>query len=201
MSTDADMKTTRTYTMANRARSVEETRRRILQANFELHTEQHGATIALDDVADRAGVSVQTVLRHFGSRDGLLQATAEHARAEVTEERHAPIGDVEVAVRVLLDHYELRGPATLMLLAQEAEDDGIRSITEDGRKLHRSWVGEVFAPFLERLPSDDREELQDLLVVATDLYTWKLLRQDRGLSRERTERRIIHLLGALLGTA
>jgi AcrR family transcriptional regulator len=193
------MKSTRPYTMDNRARSVEETRRRILRATFELHTEQHTARIALDDVADRAGVSVQTVLRHFGSRDGLLRETAEHARSQVSEERQAPVGDVAVAVRVLLDHYELRGAATLMLLAQEAEDDVIRSVTDDGRRLHRSWVAEVFAPYLDPLSDDDREELWDLLVVATDVYTWKLLRHDRGLSRDRTEQRLLHLLGALLG--
>lgn len=193
------MKTTRSYTMANRARSVEQTRRRILQAAFELHTEQHSATISLDGVAGRAGVSVQTVLRHFGNRDGLLRATADHARAQVTDERQAPVGDVEVAVRVLVDHYELRGAATLMLLAQESEDAVIRSITDDGREVHRSWVGEVFAPFLDPLPDDDREALHDLLVVATDIYTWKLLRQDRGLSRHGTEQRMRRLLGSLLG--
>ncbi len=194
-----DMKATRTYTMKGRARSVEETRRRILQAAFELHTEQLAARIALDAVAERAGVSVQTVLRHFGSRDGLLRATAEHGRAQVAEERRAPVGDVAAAVRVLLDHYELRGPGVLMLLAQETDDDVIRSITDDGRRLHHAWVAEVFAPFLDPLPTDDRAALLDLLVVATDVYTWKLLRQDRGLSRDRTEQRIRRMLGALLG--
>lgn len=193
------MKSTRSYTMDSRARSVEETRRRILQATFELHTEQHTATIALDRVAERAGVSVQTILRHFGTRDGLLRATAEHGRRQVAEERRAPVGDLPVAVRVLLDHYELRGAATLMLLAQEGEDEVIRSITDDGRRLHRTWVEEVFAPFLDPLPPDDRETLLDLLVVATDVSTWKLLRLDRGLSRDRTEQRLHHLLGALLG--
>ena len=49
--------------------------------------------LTLEDVADRARVSRQTVYRHFGSRDGLLrdvvlreeQRLAEHARAAVAE--------------------------------------------------------------------------------------------------------------------
>ena len=187
--------------MTLRAQGVEDTRRRILQAAFDLHTEKHAATIALDDVAERARVSVQTVLRHFGSRDGLLQATAEHARQEVAEERRATPGDTAAAVRAVLDHYERRGAATLMLLAQETDDPVIRGITDQGRALHRRWVQEVFGPQLGALEDDERASTEDLLVVATDLYTWKLLRHDRGLGRAEVEQRMNHLLSALLGTS
>ncbi len=69
-------------------------------------------------------------------------------------------------------------------------------ITERGKALHRAWVEEVFAPDLAGAP--DPEELTDLLVVATDVYTWKLLRRDRGLGRDRTERRMRHLVTRLL---
>jgi AcrR family transcriptional regulator len=75
------MKTTRTYTMTSRARGVAETRRRVLDATVDLHGERLAADISLDDIAERAGVSVQTVLRHFGSRSGLVEAAFAHARA------------------------------------------------------------------------------------------------------------------------
>ena len=65
--------------MTSRARAVEETRRRILDASVDLHGERLVADISLDDIAERAGVSVQTVLRHFGSRAGLVEAAVEHA--------------------------------------------------------------------------------------------------------------------------
>jgi hypothetical protein len=57
-------------------------------------------------------------------------------------------------------------------------------------------VQEVFAPYVAG--ADDPEELTDLLVVATDVYTWKLLRRDRGLGRDRTERRMRHLVDRIL---
>ena len=123
------MKSTRSYTMTSRARAVEETRRRILDASVDLHGERLVADISLDDIAERAGVSVQTVLRHFGSRAGLVEASVEHARAEVEAERRAPVGDVAAAVRVIVDHYELRGDGVLVMLAQESHQELMARVT------------------------------------------------------------------------
>jgi AcrR family transcriptional regulator len=190
------MNTTRTYTMTARARAVEETRGRIIDACVALHGERPVTEIGLDDIAGRAGVSVQTVLRHFGSRAGLEEASFERAQQAVADERRTPVGDVAAAVHVIVDHYERRGDMALLMLAQETHQDLMARITEQGKALHRTWVGEVFAPFLAR--ADDAEVLTDLLVVATDVYTWKLLRRDRGLSRDRTESRIRRLVDALL---
>lgn len=186
---------TRTYTMTARARSVEQTRTRILDATVALHLERLAAEISLGHIADRAGVSVQTVLRHFGTRDDLVEAALDHARTTTVEERRTPVGDVREAVRVLVDHYEARGDGVIVLLAQERTDQLARRITEQGRALHRAWVEEVFAPFLDR---PDHDALVDLLVVATDVYAWKLLRRDRGLSRDSTEARTTRLVSSVL---
>lgn len=195
------MNTTRTYTMTARAQGVQQTRERILDACVALHGERPVTDIGLDDIAGRAGVSVQTVLRHFGSRAGLEEASFEWAQQAVTEERRTPVGDAAAAVRVIVDHYEQRGDQVLLMLGQEATQELMARITERGRGLHRAWVEEVFAPFLAAVDGDaDRDELTDLLVVATDVYAWKLLRRDRGLGRERTEQRIRHLVDALLAT-
>ena len=67
---------TRTYRMTSRARAVEETRERVLEAAIDLHTERLSSDISLADIAGAAGVSVQTLLRHFGSREALLEAVA-----------------------------------------------------------------------------------------------------------------------------
>jgi AcrR family transcriptional regulator len=192
------MKTTRRYVMRARADAAEQTRLRILRAAVDLSMEKLSLEIVLSDVAERAGVSVQTVLRHFGSRDGLFDAAAAFARAEVVEQRAAPAGDVDACVRVLLDHYERHGELTLRMLAQELWDERVRRIVEQGRQLHRQWVLEVFAPQLGERPPDAREALTDLLVVATDVYTWALLHRDRGLDRARTEHRIGSMIAALL---
>lgn len=187
------MNTKRSYTMGARARAVEETRRRVVAALFELAHERLFTDISLDDVAGVAGVSVQTILRQFGSRAGLIEAMIAHGKDAIAEERRTPVGDVESAVRVLVDHYERRGNSTLLMLAQESSHPQIAEITRFGRVAHREWVEQVFAPYISGDP-----ELVNLLVVATDLYTWKLLRQDRRLSRARTEQHVTRLIRALL---
>ncbi|WBB70085.1 TetR/AcrR family transcriptional regulator [Micromonospora sp. WMMD812] len=192
------MKSKRQYVMRARADATAQTRQRILQAVFDLHEEKLSVDIALDDVASRAGVSVQTVLRHFGSRDNLIEATTEFANELIVQERRAPAGDLRAAVRAIFDHYELRGDSALMLLAQEFTEPRARRITDNGRKVHREWVKEVFAPQLDQCSATDAEARTDLLVVATDVYTWKLLRRDRGLSRRRAEQRVRQLIDAVL---
>ena len=82
----------------------------------------------------------------------------------------------------------------LLMLAQEGHDEVARRATDRGKALHRTWVREAFAP------ATDDEALLDLLVVATDVYTWKLLRLDRGHSRATTHQRMRELVQALLDT-
>ena len=190
------MNTKRSYTMGARARAVEETRRRVMAALFELSMARLFTDISLDDVAGVAGVSVQTILRQFGSRAGLIEAMIAHGKDAIAEERRTPVGDVESAVRVLVDHYERRGNSTLLMLAQESSHPQIAEITRLGRVTHREWVEQVFAPYISGDP-----ELVNLLVVATDLYTWKLLRIDRGYSRARTEQLMHRMATSLLEDA
>ncbi|HEY2193983.1 MAG TPA: TetR/AcrR family transcriptional regulator [Actinomycetospora sp.] len=191
------MKTTRTYTMGARAEAAEATRLAILDALVGLAGERMFSDIGLDDVATRAGVSVQTVLRRFTTRANLLEEGYQYAREQVFEERRAPVGDVPGAMQVLAEHYERRGRASVLFLAQEDREPLAARITTEGRALHRAWVEEVFGPFLPG-PPGERAEVVDLLVVACDVYTWKLLRLDRALSRDRTTRRMERLVRTIL---
>lgn len=195
------MKTTRTYNQTSRAAAAEETRQRILRAAFTLQAERLTSEISLDDVAGRAGVSVQTILRRFGSRDGLIEQSVTFVNDEIADERRTPVGDVPAAIQVLLDHYETRGDFALLMLAQESSYEHVRQMSEAGKGTHRAWVAEVFDPYLEGLSPAAKEEFVDLLVVATDVYTWKLMRRDRGHSRSLTERRMNTLVTALLSAA
>lgn len=195
------MKTKRTYTMASRAKAAEETRLRILRAAFDLQSQSLASDIGLAAVAQAAGVSVQTILRRFGSRDRLFDEAIRYANETVAEERRAPVGDVVGALHVIVEHYERRGDFALMMLAQETTYDHVRRMSDAGKATHRAWVEEVFSPQLASLTSTQRVETTDLLVVATDVYAWKLLRRDRGLSRAQTEQRLNTLVTAILTAA
>lgn len=184
--------------MKARAAAQQETIEHILRAGSALLWEKLSPEITLADVAERAGVSVQTILRHFGTREHLLAAAEDFLRAEIRAERDAPAGNISAAVRVIFDHYELRGDAVLRMLAQEYWNEHIRAINDSGRAMHREWVRAVFAPQLAAIAESERPACVDLLVVATDAYTWKLLRRDRGLTRVEAEARVRRLIAAIL---
>lgn len=151
------------------------------------------AAVTLEDVAADAGTSVQTLLRHFGSRQGLFDACQEYASQMVTEERRVEPGDTAAAVRTVVDHYEKRGDSVLLMLAQEETDPAaVAELLKGGKALHRQWAVDTFAPLATS------EAAIDLLVVATDVYTWKLLRRDRGHSRRETEDLMRRLVDAIV---
>jgi AcrR family transcriptional regulator len=64
----------RSYVQSKRAEAAEETRRRIVQATFDLHGEQGIAATSMKQIAERAGVSVGTVYHHFPSYDDAITA-------------------------------------------------------------------------------------------------------------------------------
>ncbi|MBX3098916.1 MAG: TetR/AcrR family transcriptional regulator [Salinibacterium sp.] len=189
----------RTYSMTLRGAGAHDTRRSILSAAFALVGEKATVEIILAEVAARAGVTVKTILRHFGSREGLFDAVTEFAIAEVAEEREAPVGDIPRAIQVIVDHYEKRGDWVIRMLAQELSDDRIHAVVEYGRTVHQTWVTTTFAPQLARVPASDRDAAVDGLIVALDVYAWKLLRRDRGLDRDQCEQRMRMLVEGALG--
>jgi AcrR family transcriptional regulator len=174
-----DMKS-RKYDMSGRQQAKCETRGAIVQAAIDTFMAERSFAITLPAVAERAGVTVKTVLRHFGSRDALIEAAWSRAFDDVMAERVPPPGDPEAALKVLIAHYERRGDVVLAMLADESDPRAAR-MNNAGQLGHREWVEDVFA---DRLPERTaaRARLIDVLVVATDVYAWKLLRIDRGLS-------------------
>ncbi len=192
------MKNTRQYVMRSRAEQVVHTRQRILQATLSLAFERPIVGIALPEVAEQADVSVQTILRQFGSRESLFDATEGFAEREVLAERETQPGDINHALDTIVKHYELRGDGVLLLLGQESWEPRAARITASGRQLHRDWVERAFTPLLPTEDIDERETLIDLLVVATDVFTWKLLRRDRGHSPAETVARMKRLVDAIL---
>lgn len=62
--------------------SVQETRRRIVQATAELHEEVGPADTTITAIADRAGVQRLTVYRHFPEEEALIDACSSHWRED-----------------------------------------------------------------------------------------------------------------------
>lgn len=188
----------RPYQMRARAKTTEATRVRILDAAETTIEELPFDEITLAAVAARADVSVQTVLRHFETRDKLLMASLLHAGSKIPPERQAvPVGDLEEIVDVLTHHYEQFGDRILRLLAQEDREPTARQLTDLGRAFHLEWCNQAFSPMLAGLRGAARERRVAQFVATTDIYVWKLLRYDQGLSRRQTKLALRELLEPL----
>jgi AcrR family transcriptional regulator len=72
----------RTYRQTRRAEAAEETRRRIVQATFNLHAEQGIAATSMKQIADRAGVGVGSVYNHMGTYEEAVRACGEFTARE-----------------------------------------------------------------------------------------------------------------------
>ena len=190
---------TRGYRMAARAEAAARTARDILTATAQLWRERAIDEITLADIAERAGVSVRTVIRRFGSREGVIAACIQADAAGIQAERaEAPAGDVESALEVLLRHYERDGDAVLRTIPLEEKVPEAKAILTAGRAEHRAWCARVFGPRLPPLADDARRVRLDALVAATDLYAWKLLRRDLHRSADETRQVIRTLVDGLL---
>lgn len=69
----------RQYQQARRSETADETRRRIVQATFDLHSEQGIAATTMKQIAERAEVSVGSVYHHFPTYDDAIAACGAHA--------------------------------------------------------------------------------------------------------------------------
>lgn len=190
----------RLYRMVARAESTAATREGILEAAEAVADELHYEEITLAAVSKRAGVSVQTILRHFGTRDELFVATVLHMGMKMSGDRDVePSDDPKQIVSILIDHYERFGDRILWMLAQEDRHSQIKVFTDLGRTFHAEWCRQAFAPALKGLRGMRRERRLSQFVTATDIYIWKILRRDRSLSPSQVKLAICELLEPLLG--
>jgi AcrR family transcriptional regulator len=167
--------------MRARAETTERTALRIMDAAVALWRERDYDEFTLRELAERAGVSLSTVMRHFGSKEGLAEAVLQSDRVGTQQRRDAvPAGAIDAAVRMIVADYEVNGDAVLRMLALEDRMEVVHRVVDAGRAAHSAWVERVFAPLLAQRPVRRRRQVLQL-VIATDVYAWKLLRRDRRL--------------------
>jgi AcrR family transcriptional regulator len=178
------MKTQRTYRMVARAEAAERTRLAVLDAALALFTREPYADITLQEIASEAGVTLQTVLRKFGSKEGLFEAAGQEAERRVREERTRELpADVDAALAQLTRSYERLADFNWRALCQEEQFPAVARGLRAARGLHRQWLAQVFQKELSGVGPAERARRLELLFGATDFYLWKLYRKDLGHSR------------------
>ncbi len=185
--------------MSKRAEAAAETERAIFTATATLWRERPFAEITLEAIAESAGVSVRTIIRRFGSREGLLETCIKNEASDIESDREkAKVGDVEGALEYLLKDYEAYGDAIIKTLAVEDQIDAAKAVLRAGRHYHREWCERIFAPFLPEITNSNYEPMLTAFVAATELYLWKLLRRDLGYDLEQTKQTFLRLVNGLI---
>jgi len=186
--------------MAARQAAVDRNRDRLLEAAYELFVAEPYDLVTLDAVAGVAGVTRQTLLRQFGSKDGLFTALVDWLAPREDAARQADPGDLRSGIANLLDRYEATGDANIRFLELEGRTDAIDYLLAQGRQGHRAWIEHLFAAELARLRDSERDRVLFALYAATDVSVWKLLRRDFDLPRSKVEAIVRKLVEGVLGT-
>jgi AcrR family transcriptional regulator len=186
------------YRMQARADAVEATHARLLHAGIDAFGSRPYDDVTIAAVARRAGVSHQTLLNHFGSKEGLYMAAVEQVGGRISEIRAAAIqGDVTSIIGALMDQYERFGDGNARAATLDERSPAVAAMLKAARAYHQQWLAEMFAAHLPASGAPRRQALA-ALHVATDVFTWKLLRRDLGLSRRATGDTMTRLVNSLL---
>lgn len=135
--------------MLERAERVAQNDRRIMDALADLWLEIPLSELTLSMIAERSGVTVRTILRKYGSKEGLLKAGIENEAGRFTRNRmQVTPGNLSEILNTLLEEYELMGDALIRTLTVEYEFPSTRVLLNKARTIHREWCEMAFAPYL-----------------------------------------------------
>ena len=198
----SEMSTRRGYELRKRARTQEETRRRIVDAVISLHEEVGPARTTVVEIADRAQVSRPTVYSHFPDERSLIAACSGHwmadnsppdpaAWASITDPRER----TRLALGELYAYYAPRErmlsnvlrDAALMWSVSEAVEQNFGRYSEAATDVLASGWG------ANRDPRWTRAALE----LALDFHTWQTLTQQAGLGNDESA----ELMAALVEAA
>jgi len=179
------MSETRTYRKKARAQSEEATGKAILDAAYHEFSRELFDRVTLNRIAELSGVTVQTVIRRFSSKEELFRQFALREEKRILMQRNVPEEEgLESAIHALIGHYERDGDFVINFLAQENQFEEVKKITDHGRKVHMEWVEKYCRHLLKGETEEEREQKLFAAIAATDIGTWKLLRKEYGMEPE-----------------
>ena len=189
----------RRYKQEARAAATERTRKALLDAAEEELYEDRWRQTSLESLARRAGVTKQTLLRHFGSKDGLLLQALGRGAVDVFNQRFtAPDADIAGAVENLLDHYEAWGERSLRIGAWQRGPAALAKLAQLARQVHYNWVEHAFGQWLEPFDAQTRRRRRAALIALCDVNAWWLLSHDIALPRAEIEATLTEAVERLL---
>jgi AcrR family transcriptional regulator len=186
---------TRTYRQGRRAEAAEARTQAIREAAVAAFAAKPFDQITLGEVAERAGVGLQTLIRRVQTKDGLIPLVNEWVVPAIREARGEPdSSDPGVVAAALARQYERFGALIDRTIRQEEASPALAASAEGGRRAHREWIEAAFADEIAR----GGPALAGQLVALCGVELWLVLRRDGGLSLEQTRDTVAQLLRSVL---
>ena len=168
--------------MVKRRDKVEETRRRIAKATYELHSTIGPALTTIVLISERAGLPRQTVYRNFGTQLEIFRnciAFGLEMNPLPDPDRWQPIADPGERLQVGLSELYQWFEATEPVMTNSLRDFG--AVPESAEAMQP--VGEVFhRMYLTLSRGWEGSEVAPILSLAVDFATWKKLHREQGMS-------------------
>lgn len=188
----------RAYDTSKRDAAKAETRDRILEAVVRVILEDGVHAFTMQRVADRAGIALRTVYRHFDSREQLLEGLSDHMDREVaTAGFHIPtnVEEMKTAAEPMYRHFDaIRDAVTASVVASMATGYRTRS------QLQRwAYFEAILAEAYQGLDSRELREATAILGSLANSRTWYTLTKEMGLTAEEGGRAVGWAARVLLG--
>lgn len=184
----------RTYDNRLREQHAEATKERILETLMDLLGREGLAAFSVGRVAKLAGVSEPTIYRHFGSREGLVEAWGKWFEARRGHPGFPSTIDELVAAPPSVFRYFTEN-AEYIRASETAE---AHELIGPARARRRKKVAKIIAPLTASLEPGEARAVEQVFGLLLGSRAWKTLCDEGGLPPEAAGRAIARTLRALV---
>ena len=180
--------------MGRRAETKAASTELILDAAERLFSREIYDKVSLHSIAHEAGMGIQTVLRHFPTKESLFLASMTRSLHKAdTSRNYLPSQTLAESVLRLLSYYENHGTTIIHYLNQVVTNQAFAPVTKAGQEAHARWTHFLFSPHLSL--EKERDPIRQAQIEAIlDIRVWELLKLRKRLSNEEISKAILGLL-------
>ena len=189
----------RVYTSDLREQQAEATRTRILEAL--VRTMASGlAALSIPAVAREAGVSIPTIYRHFGSKQGLIAALNPYVVAKgglMPDQLPETLADFESLARRM---FRTLAGMDLTLRAAMASELG-QQVRQATMPMRLGMIREVISRLAPDVPEGERDRLANLALILMSSPTFHAYKDYLGLGPDASAELVSWAIGTLVDGA